>query len=150
MGDEGLGWWAWRAIIAISLLFACLLVWSFFDLLFLMLGSKGEATVTEVYTIPSRRGEDPVVIEYTYSDGAERKGKTNLGPGAAAPAVGERFEIQYLPGWFPAGPDGARPARAFNWIVLLLLLASLLGIGIFSYRAISASSEPTPKRSRRR
>jgi hypothetical protein len=148
--DEGLNWWTWRVVIAISFLFACLLVWSFFDLLFLVLGSKGEATITEVYTIPSRRGEDPVVIEYTFNDGGERKGKTNLGQGALAPAVGERFEIQYLPDWFPAGPDGARPARPFNWIVLILLLLSTLGIGIFTYRAIAVSREPPPKRSRKR
>jgi hypothetical protein len=148
--EEGLGYWTWRILIAVAVVFAMLLVYSLFDLFFLMLGSSGTATVTDVYTIPSRRGSDPVVIEYTYRDRVgERQGKANLGGGAIAPAVGDTIDIQYLPAWFPAGPDGARPTRPFNWIVLGLLALSTVGLGIFIYRAIAASGESTPKRRRR-
>ena len=91
-------------------------------------------------------------MEYKFkeSDGYERKGKTNLGPEGQAPPAGEDIAIQYLPRWFPAGPDGARPARPFNWTMLGLLLLATLGLGIFSYRAIAASSESPRKASRRR
>jgi hypothetical protein len=150
--EEGLDWWKWRLVIGFSVVFATLLVVSLFDLLYLLLGSEGQATVTERYTLPSRRGADPVVIEYKFreSDGHEREGKTNLGRSGEGPGVGDEFSIQFLPRWFPAGPDGARPARSFNWIVLGLLLLSSVGAGGFAYRAIAASQPPPRKPARRR
>jgi len=150
--EEGLGTFTWRLMIAFSLAFAGLLMYSLFDLFFLLLGSEGHATITEAYKLPSRRGNDPVVIEYKFKepDGFERQGKTNLGPDVLPASAGDEIQIQYLPRWFPAGPDGARPARPFNWTMLGLLLLATLGLGIFSYRAIAASSDTPRKPSRRR
>jgi hypothetical protein len=148
--DEGFGRFTWRLMIGFGVAFAGLLMYSLFDLVFLFLSSEARAIVTEVYREASGRNA-PTIIEYKFKerDGFERKGKTNLGTDVTPPPVDEEIAIQYLPRWFPAGPDGARPARPFNWTVLGLLLLSTIGLGIFSYRAIAASSD-TPKRPSRR
>ena len=102
-----------------------------------------------VWFRPELRG--PVIIEYKFkeSGGFERKGKTNLGDDVVPPPVDEEISIQYLPRWFPAGPDSTRPARPFNWLILGLLMFCTAGLGIFSYRAIAASSD-SPRRSSKR
>ena len=148
---EGLGRFTWRLMMGFSLAFALLLMYSLFDLFFLALGSEGKATITETYREASGK-DGPVIMEYKFqeADGFERKGKTNLGPKGEPPPVGDEIAIQYLPRWFPAGPDGARPARPFNWTALGLLLLCTLGLSGFTYRAIAASGEPRHKSSRRR
>jgi hypothetical protein len=121
--------------------------------LYLVLGSEGQATITETYTLPARRGREIPVIEYTFkeSDDFQRQGKTNLGAGESRPPVGEQIVIQYLPRWFPAGPDGARPTRPFGTLRFSLLGVMTVVGGFLVYRAIAASGpEPPAKRSRKR
>ena len=149
--DEGFSRFTWRLMLGFGVAFAGLLMYSLFDLVFLCLSSEARAIVTEGYREASGK-DGPIVIEYKFKepDGFERKGKTNLGSDAVPPPVDEEIDIQYLPRWFPAGPDSARPARPFNWIMLGLLLLSTLGLGIFSYRAIAASGDGPRRPSRRR
>ena len=151
MSDEGFSFIKFRMLLAFGIAFAALLLWSFFDLLFLLLGSDGMATVTDASVSTSRRGPDNVIVyyEFTEPDGDKRTGKTNIGD-AAKPEQGEQFEIQYLPQWLLDAPDASRPKRGFNWIVLTLTLVALGGFGFFMYRAIYAPDEPTTLPSRRR
>jgi hypothetical protein len=148
---EGFSRFAWRLMLGFGVAFAGLLMYSLFDLVFLFLSSEARAIVTEVYREASGR-DGPIIIEYKFKepDGFERKGKTNLGSHAVPPSVDEDIAIQYLPRWFPAGPDGTRPARPLNWTVLGLLCLCTAGLGVFSYQAIAASGDKPRKTSRRR
>ena len=154
MDDDGLDFWRFRALLAFGIVFAGLFVYSLFDLVFLALGRRGEATVTETYVLNGRRS-DSLMMEFEYREpgAAEaRKGKINLGSDTLeGPSPGTTFEIQYLPIWLLDSPDAARPARSFNWFVFSLLLMSGVGCGVFAYRAIyypEGESRSTPRRKR--
>jgi predicted small lipoprotein YifL len=139
MDDDGLDFWRFRALLAFGIVFAGLFVYSLFDIVFLALGRKGEATVTETYVLNGRRS-DSLMMEFEYREpGASepRKGKINLGSDTSAgPPPGTTFEIQYLPIWLLDSPDAARPKRPFSWLVFSLLLLSGAGCGVFAYGAI--------------
>src|SRR5436190_14788674 len=122
--DEGLSWLQWRGLIVFAVLLAGLFVYSLFDLAFLVLGRNGTATVAEVYKESGRRGREYWKMDFKFKDSAghERTGKLGTGSSYDGPAVGEQFEIQYLPKWLLDAPDAARPTRPFNWILFSLLL----------------------------
>jgi hypothetical protein len=141
--DEEWGFYQYRAVLAVGLLFAGLLVYSLFDLVFLVLGREGTATVTEVYKLPARRGADYFEMEYKYKDlaGNERVGKYNLGETSDGAVPGDTFSIQYLPMWLLDAPDAARPKRPFSWIMLSLFVTVAAAFGFFAYRAIYHSED---------
>jgi len=144
--DEDWGWLKWRALIAFGVLFAMLLVFSIFDLVFLTLSRGGMATVSESRVSTSRRGVRSVTMYFKYKDSAgnERGGSINLGD-VPEPEPGEQFEIQYLPMWLLDSVDAARPARGPNWFVLGGFFFVTLGFAFFAYRAIYPPGE-TPRR----
>jgi hypothetical protein len=142
----------YRMLLVFGLLFGGLFVYSFFDLVFLLLAREGSATVTESYVMRGRRSQS-VVMEYKFKepDGHERTGKTNLGNIGVQPPAGTEIKIQYLPRWLLDAPDASRPTRPFNWTVFTLFMLATIGFGVFAYRAIYPASElPRIKRPSRR
>jgi hypothetical protein len=150
--DDEFSWYKFRGLLAFGLLFGGLLVYSLFDLVFLIVGREGTATVTEVYKLPASRGPDYTMMEFKYKDtaGNERMAKLNLGRNGGGPPPGAEIEIQYLPMWLLDAPDAARPKRPFNWIVLSIFLLVAAGFGFFTYRAIYPPEERQRPASRRR
>ncbi|MDX1947253.1 MAG: hypothetical protein SFU86_17765 [Pirellulaceae bacterium] len=116
------------------------------DLLYLALAREGVGYVTQSYDLPSR-GRRTRVLEFDFEepDGFRREGQAKGSEGSLNWPVGAEIQIQYLPRWFPAGPDGARPARPLNWLVLGLLILSAAGFAIFAWRAIVAGGGDDPQ-----
>jgi len=150
--DEEWGYYQYRAVLAVGLLFAGFCVFSMFDLIFMTLGREGEATVSEVYKTPGRRGREYFEMEFKYKDssGNERVGKHRLGQSSGGAAAGDKFAIQYLPMWLLDAPDAARPRRPLNWVMLSLFLLVTAALGFFAYRAIHQSDDGRPTVKRRR
>jgi hypothetical protein len=149
-GEEW-GYYQYRAVLAVGLLFAGFCVFSVFDLVFMTLGREGEATVSEVYKTPGRRGREYFEMEFKYKDSAgnQRIGKHHLGDSSGGAAAGDKFAIQYLPMWLLDAPDAARPKRPLNWVMLSLFLLVTAALGFFAYRAIYQSDD-RPKIIKRR
>ena len=150
--DEEWGFYQYRAVLVVGLLFAGLCVFSIFDLVFMTIGREGEATVSEVYKMHGRRGREFYEMEFKYKDSAgnERVGKHHLGSSTGGAAPGDTFAIQYLPMWLLDAPDAARPKRPLNWVMFLLFVIVTAAFGIFAYRAIYQSDETQPVVKRRR
>jgi len=150
--DDEWGWYHYRAVLAVGFVFAGLLVYALFDLVFLALGRDGTATVTEVYKLPGTRRSDYWEMEFKYKDAAghERLGKYKLGATSAGAAAGDSFAIQYLPMWLLDAPDAARPKRPFHWGVFSGLVLVSAAFGVFTYRAIYSGDEGRRSTKRRR
>ena len=142
-----------RWVLVFALIFACSLVWSLFDIAFLIFAREGTATVTKVWETSSRRSS-VMHVKYSFKepDGHERTGETTEHSFESVPAEGEEIAIQYLPRWMLDAPDASRPTRSFSWLTLAVLLITSTGFGFFLYRAIYHPDGSAPRKppSRRR
>jgi hypothetical protein len=148
---NSLSYFQFRGLLAFGLLFGGLFIYAAFDLVFLLIGREGTATVSEVYKTSSRHG-DSWHLEFKYKDAAgnERLGKEGLGDSSGGYSVGDQFAIQYLPIWLLDAPDAARPKRPFSMPVFAALIFVTTGLSFFAYRAIYHSDDGPKSRSRRK
>ena len=150
--DEEWGYYQYRAVLAVGLLFAGFCVFSVFDLVFMTIGREGEATVSEVYKTPGRR-EAGILRNGVQIQGLgwQRTGRqAPLGRFVRRRRCRGQIRHSVLPMWLLDAPDAARPKRPLNWVMLSLFLLVTAALGFFAYRAIYQSDDSRPTVRRRR
>lgn len=141
-----------KAYLVFGIVFAVLVVGSFFDLLFLGFARETRAIVTEVNVTSASRGSKTIRVDYKYqeADGFERTGFTSSSQLGYVPDVGAEFDLQFLPRWLLDAPDASRPTRPFSFVMFLLMAAVCLGFGIFALYSIFSGEVQTTVPSRKR
>lgn len=139
--DSELARFKWLLFGAVLFLVSGCLSWG--ELVYLVSGRDGEATVTKVYEA-RRRFRTTTYADYTFQD-AEGNQRQDSAAMSDPPAVGGKLAVRYT-----NGKDGSsRPAGRPNWIGISLFAGSLVWIGVFGFRLFREAREETRPKARR-